>query len=166
MALTGPGFFGGGRKSELVSLVDLCPTLLDACGIKPKKPMQGRSFLPLIHGQCEDWQEEVFVQISESQVGRAVRTHRWKYGVNAVDAKTNNDQYASEYAEEYLYDLREDPYETRNLAGIKAYRHIADIMMERLLRRMKDAGEPKAVITAAPERSSGQLSIEKGEEWK
>ena len=39
--------------------------------------------MPLIQRRGEDWPEESFIQISEAQVGRAVRTARWKYGVDA-----------------------------------------------------------------------------------
>ena len=39
--------------------------------------------MPLIQRRGEDWPEEAFIQISEAQVGRAVRTARWKYGVDA-----------------------------------------------------------------------------------
>ena len=85
-ALHGPGFHGGGRLPQLVSLIDLPPTLLDAAGLSVPEAMQGRSILPLLRGEAEaaeSWPEEMFVQISEAQVGRAVRTHRWKYGVDA-----------------------------------------------------------------------------------
>ncbi len=82
-ALQGPGFDGGGRISDLVNTIDLTPTLLDAAGIPVPEEMQGSSILPLTVGDNGGWPEETFVQISEAQVGRAVRTHRWKYGVNA-----------------------------------------------------------------------------------
>jgi arylsulfatase A-like enzyme len=72
MALQGPGFDGGGRLRQLVSLIDLPPTLLDAAGIAAPAIMRGRSILTLLRGGAER-PEEVFVQISESQVGRAVR---------------------------------------------------------------------------------------------
>ena len=72
--LSGPGFKGGGRIAELVSLLDLPPTLLDAAGIPVPEGMQGKSLLPLVQKRTVSWPEEVFVQISESQVGRAVRT--------------------------------------------------------------------------------------------
>lgn len=47
-AIWGPGFRGGGRITELVSLLDLPPTLLDAAGIGVPEAMQGRSLLPLV----------------------------------------------------------------------------------------------------------------------
>ena len=91
LALQGPGFDGGGQIRELVSLIDLPPTLLDAAGLPVPAEMQGRSFLRLARGDRAGWPEEVFVQISEAQVGRAVRTERWKYSVSAPDRDAWND---------------------------------------------------------------------------
>ena len=59
-------------------VLSTCPTLLDAAGIDVPAHMQGRSLLPLLKGVSDEWPEEVFVQISEAQTGRAVRTQRWK----------------------------------------------------------------------------------------
>lgn len=73
------------------------------------------------------------MQISESQVGRAVRTHRWKYGVVAPDKDGWNESGADEYAEAYLYDLEADPYELRNLVSLEAYDKIRNELRERLL---------------------------------
>src|SRR5690606_4180351 len=105
MALAGPGFDGGGRLRQLVSLVDLPPTLLEAAGLPVPPQMQGRSILPLLRGDPANWPEEVFVQISESQVGRAVRTQRWKYGVIAPGKDPRRDPGSDMYEEAYLYDL-------------------------------------------------------------
>ena len=60
--LYGGPFTGGGRLSQLVSLVDLPPSLLDAAGIEVPEQMQGRSILPLIKGDATDWPDEVFIQ--------------------------------------------------------------------------------------------------------
>ena len=68
--------------------------------------MKGRSILPLTKGQTDGWPEEVFVQISEAQVGRAVQTHRWKYGVDAASPVGDNGSGAEVYKEEFLYDLQ------------------------------------------------------------
>jgi hypothetical protein len=72
-ALLGPGFWGGGRVEQLVSLLDLPPTLLEAAGLPVPDELHGRSVLQLLNGEREGWPGEVFVQISESQVGRAIR---------------------------------------------------------------------------------------------
>lgn len=158
-ALTGPGFTGGGQVHPLVSLVDLPPTLLAASGLPVPETMQGRSFLPLLGGRSADWPEEVFVQISESQVGRAVRTRRWKYGVTAPDRNGGRDADATRYVEEYLYDLAADPHELHNLVGVESHRGAADVLRERLIRRMEQAGETPPEIVAAEPRRSGQRRV-------
>jgi arylsulfatase A-like enzyme len=158
-ALQGPGFAGGGRITELVSLIDLPTTLLDAAGLPVPEAMQGRSILPLVRGEKAGWPEEVFVQISESQVGRAVRTHRWKYSVIAPDKQGWRDPASDHYVEEYLYDLQADPYELTNLIGLESHQEVAAVMRERLLRRLVEAGEPEPTIDPAPTRPSGQRRV-------
>ncbi len=159
-ALCGSVFEGGGQVRELVSLVDLPPTLLDAAGLPIPDTMQGRSILPLLRGDKKGWPEEVFVQISEAQVGRAVRTRRWKYSVVAPDRHGWQDPAADRYVEEFLYDLEADPYELTNLIGFESHREVADILRERLIRRMVLAGEPAPIVEPAPSRPKGQRRVD------
>ncbi|MBI3911678.1 MAG: sulfatase-like hydrolase/transferase [Armatimonadetes bacterium] len=158
-ALQGPGFDGGGQVQELVSLIDLPPTLLDAAGLPIPEEMQGRSILPLVRGQREGWPEEVFIQVSESQVGRAVRTRRWKYAVTAPDGRGGEDPASDHYVEDYLYDLQADPYELTNLIGLQSHQEVAAVMRERLIRRMVAAGEAAPTIAPAPTRPGGQRRV-------
>ncbi|WP_100010044.1 sulfatase-like hydrolase/transferase [Lentibacillus sediminis] len=158
-AIQGPGFDGGGRVNELVSLIDLPPTLLDAAGIEVPSEMQGRSLLPLLKGDKQGWPEEVFVQISETQVGRCIRTQRWKYSVKAVDKDPVNDSFSEEYHEEFLYDLQNDPYELTNLVGFKSHQEVSQTLRERLIQRIIKAGEPEPVIIPAQVKPSGQRSV-------
>jgi len=152
-ALQGPGLNGNGRIEQLVSLVDLPPTLLDAAGLPVPGEMQGRSLLPLLQGKTEEWPEDVFIQISESHVGRAIRTRRWKYSVIAPDKEAWFDICSEKYIEECLYDLDDDPHELHNLIGLGSHRNIADEMRDRLIRRITEAGEDTPVIESAPPRS-------------
>jgi arylsulfatase A-like enzyme len=142
-----------------VSLIDLPPTLLDAAGIPAPEEMQGRSILPLTVGKAEDWPEEMFVQISEAQVGRAVRTRRWKYGVDAPEKNGGRDAGSDRYVEQYLYDLESDPYELTNLIGLESHQEVVAVMRERLIRRMVEAGEEAPVIEPAEVRRSGQRRV-------
>ncbi|MBM4048577.1 MAG: arylsulfatase [Planctomycetes bacterium] len=158
-ALTGPGFEAGGQIRHLVSLVDLPPTLLDAAGLPVPKELQGRSILPLTRGEAKGWPEEVFVQISESQVGRAVRTQRWKYSVVAPDKHGWRDSGSDRYVEEFLYDMESDPHELTNLIGLKSHEPVASVMRERLIRRMVAAGEKAPVIEPVPSKPSGQRRV-------
>ena len=70
MIMAGPGFNRSLSVKQLVSQIDVAPTLLDACGITPPSSFQGRSALPLLGPHSDKWQNEVFVQISESMTGR------------------------------------------------------------------------------------------------
>ena len=158
-ALSGPGFNGGGEVRRLISLLDLSPTLLDAAGLTIPQEMQGHSILPLLRGEQSEWSEEVFVQISESEVGRAVRTQRWKYGVVAPDRDGWQDAASDRYVEAHLYDLLADPYELENLVGFDAYREVSSVLRNRLLRCMVEAGEKEPEITLAPERASGERHV-------
>ena len=158
-AFYGGPFTGGGAIHQLVSSVDLAPTLLSAAGIAVPEVMQGRAITPLLGGKKVDWPDDVFVQISESQVGRAVRTGRWKYGVNAPDGRPSRDPGSDRYVEQYLYDLEYDPYELTNLVGLDSHSQLAAVLRKRLLQRMKQAGEAPAEILPAPRRPGGQRRV-------
>ncbi len=157
--LAGPGFEGGGQLRQPISLVDIPPTLLDAAGIDVPEHMHGRSILPLTRGETDGWPEEVFIQISESQVGRAVRTSRWKYSVVAPDANGATDASADRYVEEFLYDLEADPYELCNLINEQSHAPVADRLRERLIARMVEAGEAAPTIDPADRHPSGQRTV-------
>jgi len=150
LAIGGPGFEGGGCVRQLVSLVDLAPTLMDACDVEIPQGVQGASTRPLLKGNGSDWSDDIFVQISESQIGRALRTERWKYGVAAAGVAGDSAPAASEYTETHLYDLWNDPYELTNLAGMDRYRPVADALRERLLERILQVEEEHVVIHNAP----------------
>ena len=136
-AIQGAKFNGGGRIDELVSLVDLPPTLLDAAGLPIPEEMSGRSILPLVNKESIEWDNDVFIQISESQVGRSIRTQRWKYCVTAPDKSGRDNANSNTYVEQYLYDLKADPHELHNLIGAETHQEVSEVMRERLIKRIK-----------------------------
>jgi arylsulfatase A-like enzyme len=158
-AVVGPGFTSGGRRKEICSLLDLPPTLLDAAGVRVPKCMQGRSIMPVLRGEGSDWEDVAYIQISESQVGRAIRTRRWKYGVVAEGLHGGKVGSAETYTETYLYDLETDPYELTNLAGVKSHRKIASQLREIILRKFAEAGEKQPEIILAKARKSRQSRV-------
>ena len=161
-ALQGGCFVGGGEIQELVSLIDLPPTLLDAAGISVPEQMQGRSILPLIQGQRENWPKEAFIQISESHVGRAIRTTKWKYSVRAPERHGGRDAGSDLYVEEFLYDLEADPYELRNLIEAESHAEVCQQLRQRLIKRMVEAGETAPAIETATKQASGQRRVSLG----
>ncbi|OLF14050.1 arylsulfatase [Actinophytocola xinjiangensis] len=154
LALCGPGFDGGRRIEEPVSTLDLPPTLLAAAGIEVPERMQGRSLL------AADRPAESFFQVSESEVGRGIRTARWKYYAVAPDADPWEEPGADRYVEYALHDLDNDPAELTNLAGLTSHRRVADELRERLVRRMVEAGEAAPVIEPAAPRTDGQRQVD------
>ncbi len=143
--LAGHGFRGGGMVHELVSLIDLPPTLLDAAGLQVPEQMAGRSILPLLRGDGDGWPEEVLIQVSESQTGRAVRTRRWKYGVDAPAVDGRREMASLRYVEQFLYDLQSDPYELENLVAAGP-NDVKEQLRVRLQQRMVEAAEDEPVI--------------------
>ena len=159
--ITGPGFTGKGQKREMVSLIDFPPTLLDACGIEVPDQMQGRSLVPLLKGQADDWDQSVFIQISESHIGRSVRTPRWKYAMIAKEGLENEEtESATEYIDAFLYDLESDPYELVNLVDLDSHVEILGKLREIMHRKMAEAGEAPSVIHPIQElRNGGQRIV-------
>ncbi|MCG8480866.1 MAG: sulfatase-like hydrolase/transferase [Spirochaetales bacterium] len=163
-AAMGPGFNGGATISQLMSLVDLPPTILDSAGVDVPDTMVGRSAMPLLGREHPPWQDDVFIQVSESQVARAVRTGRWKYAVAAPGLDPMHAPKADRYVEEYLYDLAADPYELSNLVGMPSHRSIADRLKERLLKRIHDVeGYRPTIENAAENNDIAQRRIFDGE---
>lgn len=108
-----PKIKAGITPSQMVLSIDLAPTLLELAGQRPDNWMQGRSMLPVIKGEAKDWRSSFIVEYFSDSVYprivnmgyKAIRTERYKY------IKYNELQDMDE-----LYDLKEDPFEMKNLA--------------------------------------------------
>ncbi len=148
MMVQGPGFNTGCLVPELVSLVDLPPTLLECAGIEIPGAMEGRSLLKLAQGRERNWRNEVIVQMREEALQRAIRTERWKYCMFDPDSKAH-EPHSIKYTERFLYNLYSDPHEHVNLIGRQAFRRTADELRDRLIARMAEIGEPKPAVTPA-----------------
>lgn len=102
-----PGVKTARTVSELVSLADFAPSLLDLAEV-PYDPLSypGASIMPFVRGTPpRSWRDALFFQTNGNEiygVQRAIRTERWKLVYNSFD-----------YDE--LYDLEEDPDELHNL---------------------------------------------------
>lgn len=151
LVIKGPGFVPGERVTRPVSLVDVVPTLLESARIAAPDGMDGRA----LQGASRDpgRTTDVLIQVSESLVGRALRTERWKYFVAAPDSV--DVPGADRYVEAALYDLESDPYELNNLIENQYHDAVCDDLRERLRRRIADVEAVWVTIDADPIRTAG-----------
>ncbi|GAB3808513.1 choline-sulfatase [Humibacter antri] len=136
--LHGGPFTAGGRHSELVSTVDLPATLFEMAGVDTSQ-LHGRSLLPLVDRRegAEPWRDSVLIQVSESQLGRALRTARWKYSVVVPGDDGMHSASSSWYEEDALYDLDADPYELHNLIHEAAFDGVAAELRAKLIEQIR-----------------------------
>lgn len=84
-----PGVTAAGTADDrhLVSLIDLCPTALEAAGAPVPSGLDGRSLVPLLRGESQDGREAIFAQYHENSARqrypmRSIQTARYLYIYN------------------------------------------------------------------------------------
>ena len=111
-----PGHTQPARYDDLVSTIDLAPTILTACGVEPPPEMPGLSLLETAAGKGRLARDAVFGEIylhtavdlekpAVNLTHRWVRTGDWK--LIAFKDKTPPE----------LYNVKADPFEEKNLAA-------------------------------------------------
>jgi arylsulfatase A-like enzyme len=110
-----PGHTAAGRHDDLVSTIDLAPTILTACGVKPPERMPGLSLLDLASGKGRlprtFVRGEIYLHTCVDLDKTLLNlTHRW---VRQGDWKLIAP--ADDHRPRELYNLRRDPTETHNL---------------------------------------------------
>ena len=122
----------GAVYDELLSNVDLLPTLLALAGAETPQDLDGRSFLPLIAGREYEPRRCVYAESTWHGLYfalRAIRTGRFKYirnffppcayRINSVESPAAREVLAQAFESisplEELYDLENDPHEQSNL---------------------------------------------------
>ncbi|MCX7009675.1 MAG: sulfatase-like hydrolase/transferase [Kiritimatiellaeota bacterium] len=111
--------------------VDLAPTILDLLGAPPLAKMHGHSLRDTIAGK-DAGPEAVFGErgdLSKPGVGRMIRTRRWKFNLQAGGVRE-------------LFDMENDPQETKNVAGDPANADIGRQLEARLRQHMASIGDP------------------------
>ena len=146
MIINGPGFKGGKAVDEFVNLLDMAPTVLTAAGAKLPSNLRGGALQRLVNRDAAGRTDEIFVQLSEAQVGRAIRTRKWTYSVTAPDKNGITDSYSDIYVEDFLYDNEKDPCQRNNLIADSAYNDIRLGLAEKLKHHMVKAGEKTPAI--------------------
>lgn len=116
-----PDYAGGKILSNLVSITDVAPTILDLVGLPPIES-GGDSLLPLFENAASPWRTELFSQTNGNEIygiQRAVWNSTYKYVLNTFD-----------YDE--LYDLTQDPGEMHNLIDEAALQPVIKDMCKKL----------------------------------
>ena len=151
----------GTRYDELLSNVDVLPTLLECVGAERPAGLDGRSFHPLLAGEEYDERERVFAEMTWHDMYnpfRAIRTDRYKYVRNfwhLPKVYLTADIFASESGREVrerysvpprpyeeLYDLRDDPQEDANVAKEPRYQDVRIDLSRRLFEWMEATDDP------------------------
>jgi N-sulfoglucosamine sulfohydrolase len=155
------GIHGAVVQPDLVSNIDVLPTLLECAGIAVPAGIQGRSLLPLIRGQTHEPLEAVFAEKtfhSYYDPMRCVRTRHHKYIRNfetgfAVEVpadiqegpifRANPGLYSTDRPNVVeLYDLEADPLEEHNLAGSPSLKAIEEELSAQLWKWMQSTDDP------------------------
>ncbi len=163
LIMRGPGGFLGGRViDELVSHLDVYPTVCDVAGIPAPDWLEGSSIVPLTNGEVDRIRDEVFAEVTYHaayEPQRAVRTWRYKYMrrfdtehpgrvlANVDDGLTKDELLACGWADvappmEALYDLRLDPTEGNNRVDDPALKDVLADLRGRLDDWMRRTNDP------------------------
>jgi len=141
LVVAGPGVAGGGRVcDDLVSLMDLMPTFLEAADAPVPEDLDARSLWPLLGDEdTASGRDAAFGEYHGDEMGfysqRMVRTKRYKYVFNAPDI-------------DELYDLRSDPNELQNLVDHPDYRDVRTRLRDRLAEWMETTDDPIAQFSS------------------
>jgi arylsulfatase A-like enzyme len=119
-----PGAKGNGKASpRVVEAVDLYATLADLCGLPRPQGIAGESLKPLLNNPTAKWNQPAYTVTKFGQnIGKAVRTERWRY-VEYDDGGA------------MLFDRQKDPHELKNLASDAAQAKVV-AEMKALLAKM------------------------------
>lgn len=151
----------GVRQPELVSNVDILPTLLEAVGAPIPENIQGHSFLALLDSAKHPSRSPRTAIFAEKTFHdcydpiRCVRTDSYKYiryfeknSLHPVPGDISGNGAHLELGptrrvgSEGFYDLTADPHETTNLADDPAHQSILNDLRQQLWAWMQDTADP------------------------
>lgn len=146
LILSGPGIPKGRTLHRFTYLLDLFPTLCDLAGVPQPPGLDGRSLRTLWSPNPNDapWRDSVFLAFTDTM--RSVRDERWKL---IVYPPTGMRQ---------LFDLRRDPHEKVNLAGLPAHRGREEALVSRLRAAQAQEGDTLPLSSAVPRSPAIDLS--------
>jgi len=154
------GWHGGKIIPHMVSTMDITPSILSLTGLSIPHNIHGKSFTALLDGKSYKPRSCLFTEMTYHDYydpRRAVRTERYKLIANLSTAPFAMDPSQSwrprsdvmgpnlkaayhDYLE--LYDLRDDPYELRNLTYDSHYEAIQKLLCDLLFNYMQETEDP------------------------
>lgn len=161
LAIRIPGTTTARRTDALVSQIDVFPTICEALQLPKPDYLQGRSLLPVLTGETDWIQDEIYAQMNFHAMyepARCIRTQRYKYicrfedtaycktqnvdGGKAKDFLLRNGFAEQKVEQEAFYDLYFDPNERRNLLHTPEYRDICETLKTKLHEQMVKTNDP------------------------
>jgi N-acetylglucosamine-6-sulfatase len=131
LIIRGGGFPAGAHVAQMVSNVDLAPTIVALTGARARRVMDGRPLLPLALDPDQGKDRTLLIEGYGEGKGKppftAVRDPRWLYA-----------EYKN--GDRELYDLRSDPAELRSLHADPASAAVREDLARRLARLRTCAG--------------------------
>jgi len=146
---------------QMISNIDLLPTLLDFIGAEIPEKIEGRSFLPVLKDTTIPFRSEIFTEKNFHEIYdplRSVRTKDFKYIRNfepskylyqiplymerGLSGQGLKDKIKMKRAEEELYDLKNDPNEVTNLINDLAYEAVLIELRQKLVDWMNETNDP------------------------
>ena len=147
LVIAGGPYRGGRAVEELVSTASLPKTILALAGVDVGDAMIGENLLDVVEKKADNRLNEIFAQISESRVGRCIRTARYTYSVYAPGVNGGEAAASDRYADDFLYDMEQDPHQLNNVVTDPAYAQVKAELRARLLDWIWQAEGARPVIT-------------------
>ena len=127
-------------ENEMVQNLDFAQTMLEAAQIEAPKDMQGKSLIPLLKGNKEQWDRDaVYYHYYEYPAVHMVKRH---YGIVTKEYKLAH--FYHDVDEWELYDRLKDPNEMNNVYSNPNYANIVKKLTQKLIDLRVAYGDSKA----------------------
>ncbi len=139
LVVSGGAYKGGVNVKELVSTESLPKTMLAIAGVNVGQAMIGENLIDVVNKKDANRENVVFAQISESRVGRVIRTAHYTYSIAAPGIEGGAAAGSKVYKDDFLYDLNKDPHQLKNLIDDRQYYEIKKQLQTRLIEHIKQS---------------------------
>ena len=130
LIMAGPGIKENVRNDAYVYLYDIFPTLCEKVGITIPESVDGKSFVQLLDGEHgESFRDELYLIFDEFV--RGVKNDHYK-----LIEYRNGDEDGDKWT--FLYDIKNDPWETENLAFRDEYQSLVAEFREKIIKHRDD----------------------------